>query len=82
MVKGKKVREKGKIKLSEYFKELKDGDRVCIVQEKGVVHSFPKRLQGKSGIVEKSRGNYKIIKLNDGNKEKTFIVHPVHLKKI
>lgn len=82
MVKGKKVREKGKIKLSEYFKILNDGDRVCIVQEKGVCSSFPKRLQGKSGVITASRGSHKIVKLNDGNKEKIFIVHPVHLKKI
>ena len=82
MVKGKKIREKGKIKLSEYFKKLDNGDRVCIVQEKGISFSFPKRLQGKTGIVQSSRGNFKIVKLNDGNKEKIFIVHPVHLKKI
>lgn len=82
MVKGKRIREKGKIKLSEYFKKLSDGDRVCIVEEKSVCSSFPKRLQGRSGVVSGSRGNSKIIKLSDGNKEKTFIIHPVHLKKL
>ncbi len=82
MVKGKKVREKGKIKFSEYFKKLNEGDRVCIVQEKGVCFSFPKRLQGKSGMIADTRGKYKVIKINDGKKEKTIIVHPVHLKKI
>ena len=82
MVKGKRVREKGKIKLSEYFKTLSKGDRVSIVQEKGIVSSFPARLQGRSGVVIESKGKYKVIKLNDGNKEKTFIIHPVHLKKL
>jgi len=82
MVKAKKIREKGKIKLSQYFKKLNDGDRVCIVQEKTVCSSFPTRLQGKSGIITTSRGNYKVVKLNDGNKEKNFIIHPVHLKKL
>jgi large subunit ribosomal protein L21e len=82
MVKGKRIREKGKIKLSEYLKELNDGDRVCIVEEKSVCSSFPKRFQGRSGVVASSRGKYKVVKLNDGNKEKTFIVHPVHLKKL
>jgi ribosomal protein L21E len=82
MVKGKKVREQGKIRLSNYFKQFNDGDRVSIVLEKGVSASVPKRLQGRSGIVSGSRGNYKLIKLNDGNKEKLFIVHPVHLKKL
>ena len=82
MVKGKRIREKGKVKLSDYFRKFSDGDRVSIVREKGITSSFPKRLQGRSGIVFGSRGNYKLIKLNDGNKEKTFIIHPVHLKKI
>lgn len=82
MAKGKRIREQGKIKLSEYFKTLNDGDRVCIVREKSVCSSFSTRLQGKSGVVIASKGNYKIVKLNDGNKEKTFIIHPVHLKKL
>jgi len=82
MVKGKRVREKGKIKLSEYFKTLSNGDRVSIVRERGVVSAFPTRLQGRSGVVIESKGNYKVIKLSDGNKEKTFVIHPVHLKKL
>ena len=82
MVKGKRIREQGKIKLSNYFQSFNDGDRVCIVAEKGLASAVPKRLQGRSGTVFGTRGNYKVIKLNDGNKEKTFIVHPVHLKKL
>jgi large subunit ribosomal protein L21e len=82
MVKGKRVREKGKIKLSSYFEKINDGDRVSIVEEKSVASSFPKRLQGRSGIVAGERGKFKLIKLMDGKKEKTFIVHPVHLKKL
>ncbi|MGK0208790.1 MAG: large subunit ribosomal protein L21e [Patescibacteria group bacterium] len=82
MVKGKKIREKGKIRFSDYFKSINDGDRVAVVEEKSVVHAFPCRIQGKSGVVEGTRGSCKIVKLNDGKKEKTFLIHPVHLKKI
>lgn len=82
MGKGKKVRQKGKIRLSSYFKKIDDGDRVAIVRELSVVSSFPKRIQGMSGVVESSRGKFKVIKLKDGNKMKTFIIHPVHLKKL
>jgi len=82
MVKGKRIREKGKIRLSNYFKQFNEGDRVSLVEEKSVVCSFPKRLQGRSGVVTGDQGKFKKIKLMDGNKEKTLIVHPVHLKKL
>ena len=82
MVKGKRVRTKGKIKFSEYFKELKEGDRVSIVPERGVKASFPASLRGITGIVEGFRGRYTLVKLKDKNKVKKYIIHPVHLKKI
>ncbi|MFA5061218.1 MAG: 50S ribosomal protein L21e [Candidatus Pacearchaeota archaeon] len=82
MVKGKKIREKGKLKLSSYFKKIDDGTRVAISIDKSVNHSLPKRVQGRSGVVLGSRGNSKLIKIKDGNKEKILIVHPIHIKKI
>jgi large subunit ribosomal protein L21e len=82
MAKGKKIRTKGKVKLSEYFKEIEDGSRVAVVKELSEDISFPARLQGRSGTVTGNRGTHKVVKLKDGNKEKTFIIHPVHLKKL
>lgn len=82
MVKAKKIRTKGKISFSEYFKTLNQGDRVCIVEEKAIASSFPKRLQGRSAIVSGSKGKFKLIKLNDGKKQKIYAIHPVHLKKL
>ena len=79
---GKRIRQKGKIRLSGYFKKLNDNDRVAIIREYGVRASFPKRILGKSGKVICSRGQYKLIEIMDGNKTKTFIIHPVHLKKL
>ena len=76
----KKIREKGKLGLSKYFKRLGDGDRVAIVTDVGVRASFPKRLKGMSGKVAGSRGKFKLVEIKDGNKLKTFIVHPVHLR--
>lgn len=78
----KNVREKGKLSLSSYFKKLDDGDSVAIVVNKGVRASFPKRLQGLSGKVTGSRGRFNLVEIKDGNKLKTFIIHPVHLKKL
>lgn len=82
MGKGKSIREKGKIKLSEYFKDIAKGAKVAIVAERSVANSFPERIQGRSGTVTGNRGKYKIVELKEGNKTKTFVVHPVHLKRL
>lgn len=79
---GKKVREKGKLNLSSYFKKIEDGANVALVTDVGVRFSYPKRLKGLSGKVVSSRGKFKVVEIKDGNKLKTFIVHPVHLKKL
>ncbi|MBT7706638.1 50S ribosomal protein L21e [archaeon] len=81
MAKGKPVRRKGKIRFSEYFKKLKDGDMVSVVAEKSVCSSFPKRIQGLTGKVVRSQGSFKVVELKDKDKTKTFIMHPVHLRK-
>lgn len=77
---GKKIREKGKLKLSSYFKNIDDGARVAVVDERGVRMSFPSRLRGMSGKVKCSRGKFKEVEIKDGDKLKTFVIHPVHLK--
>ncbi len=78
----KRVRERGKIKLSRYFQELKPGDKIAIVRELALQPAFPRRLQGRTAIVEKKQGSAYVVKLKDGSKEKRFIIHPVHLKKL
>ncbi|MFH0808051.1 MAG: 50S ribosomal protein L21e [archaeon] len=76
----KKIRDKGKLKLSSYFQNIDDDARVAIVDERGVRMGFPKRLRGMSGKVKTSRGKFKEVEIKDGGKLKTFIIHPVHLK--
>lgn len=80
--KGRRVREKGKIRFSSYFKKLEEGDTVALIIDAGVPISVPKRLNGRSGKVIGSRGDFKIIELNEGAKKKNFIVHPIHLRKL
>jgi large subunit ribosomal protein L21e len=80
--KGKRVREKGKLGLSSYFKKIDDGASVALVTDAGVRCSYPKRLRGMSGKVSGSRGKFKLVEIKDGGKVKTFIVHPVHLRKL
>jgi large subunit ribosomal protein L21e len=82
MNKRKKVRTKGKIRFSEYFQEFQKGDRVAVVKELNQTPKFPKTLQGRSGVVDDKRGRSYIVKINDLNKEKSYIIHPIHLKKL
>ncbi len=82
MVKGKSVRQKGKLKLSEYFKKLNIGDRVAVVTEKSTRISYPKVIQGRTGEIIGERGNFKLVKINDKDSVKTYIIHPIHLKRM
>lgn len=82
MARRKDVRTRGKIPFSRAFQNLEEGDYVAVVREPAMTPRFPKRIQGKTGIIEKKKGRSFVIKINDMNKEKRFIIGPVHLKKI
>jgi len=82
MVKRKPVREKGKLRLSRYFQKFEKGNTVAIVKEISVDSDFPKRLQGRTGVVEGMQGRSVILRIKDIAKEKTFLVAPIHLKKL
>ena len=76
----KKVREKGKLRLSQYFKKIDDGVNVAVVTNVGVRAMFPSRLKGMSGKVVGSRGKFKLVQIKTGDKMKMFIIHPIHLR--
>ncbi len=82
MVGRKNIRARGKISLSKYFQELKKGDFVAVAPEQSVPSPIPKRLKGRTGIVEGRRGTAYIIKLKDQNQEKSYLIKPIHLKKL
>ena len=82
MSKRKKIRTRGKLKLSKYFQEFKEGDNVSVVKERAIKSSFPVRLQGRTGKIQEKRGRSYFVKINDQKKEKRFIIEPIHLKKI
>lgn len=82
MTNRKPVRTRGKLQLSRYFQEFKEGDFVTVVAEKALNPSFPKRLQGRTGKIDKRIGRSYAVKIKDQTKEKIFIISPIHLKKI
>ena len=79
----KYFRAKGKIRTTDFLQQLKSGDKVCLYVEpavqKGMYHA---RFMGKIGTVKAKRGKCYEVDITDGNKEKTLIVHPVHLKRV
>ncbi len=82
MVRRKKIRTRGKIQLSRYFQDFEKGEKVAVIRERAIPSSFPVRLQGRTGTIEEKRGKAYIVKIKDQNKEKKFIIEPIHLKKI
>ena len=82
MVKRKNIRTRGKISISRYFQRLSGGENVSIDKNLSVPFNFPRRMQGRTGKVEKKRGQFYLVKIKDQMKPKTFLIHPIHLKKI
>lgn len=78
----KKIRTRGKFQFSKYFQELKEGENVAVVKEVSVSKNFPDRLQGRTGVVKEKQGKVYLVNIKDQNKEKQFLIEPIHLKKI
>jgi ribosomal protein L21E len=53
-----------------------------VVRELSQTPKFPKTLQGRTGVVDSKKGRSYVVKIKDLNKEKEYIIHPVHLKKV
>jgi len=77
----KNIRDKGKISIRRYLQSFKKGERVFLGSEpavqKGMYHP---KYYGKAGLIKNKRGNCYEVLIKDGGKEKTLIIHPIHLK--
>ena len=79
----KKVRRRGKLSLSSFFKRFKEGEKVLLKAEPAVQKGvYFRRFHGKTGIVKGKKGNCYNVLIKDGKKSKTVIVHPIHLRKV
>ena len=78
----KHVRERGAVPpLSLLMIEYKPGDKVHIKPNPAIWKGMPhRRFVGKTGTVIGKRGKSYIIQVRDGNKIKTIIVRPEHLR--
>jgi large subunit ribosomal protein L21e len=79
----KHYRTSGKISLTKYFAEYKDGDKVTLQAEpavqKGIYHL---RFHSRTGVIQGKQGNCYNVQILDGNKPKNLIVHPIHLTRL
>jgi large subunit ribosomal protein L21e len=78
----KSIREKGKVRLSEYFKELKEGDKVAFKPSLEFPCYYHRRYRGLAGKVIGKRGKCYIVEVFKGGKRKLIITHPIHLIKL
>ena len=79
----KDIRKKGKISVSNYFQSYKIGDKACLKVEsamhKGMYHP---KFYGRVGTIKGKKGKCYEILIKDKNKQKTLIVHPIHLRRM
>ncbi len=79
----KHARDKGKIPLSKYFQEFKEGDRVLLHMEPAVQDAaYPSKFHSKIGVIRGKRGSCYELTIQDHDKKKLLIIHPIHLRKI
>jgi len=77
----KDIREKGMPSASKVLQEFNKGEKVIIKIDSAVVKGMPyKRFQGREGLVLGKQGKCFVIRIKDGNMEKTVLANPVHLK--
>lgn len=74
--------QKGKISLRNFFQRFEQGDRVCLCAEPSYHRGmYFRRFHNMVGKVTRKRGYCYELLINDKGKQKTIIVHPVHLRK-
>lgn len=78
---GKHPRDRGVASPNTVLRRFETGARVAIVldpaQQKGMTHM---RFQGQTGIVQRAQGEAYVIAVRHGDKPKTLVVRPEHLK--
>tara|TARA_B100000959_G_scaffold133608_1_gene140049 strand:+ start:6866 stop:7159 length:294 start_codon:yes stop_codon:yes gene_type:complete len=76
-------RERRRPFIGRVMHSYQDGDKVAIVldgaQQKGMPH---RRFQGRTGIIAGTQGRAYVVRVLDGNMEKTVVARPEHLKPI
>ncbi len=79
----KNKRERRRLFIGRTMHTYQEGDKVAIVldgaQQRGMPH---RRFQGRTGIISGKQGRALVVKVADGNMEKTVVSRPEHLRPI
>ena len=79
----KSKKNKGKISLTRYLQKFDIGQKVILRVEPAIQKGmYASRFISKTGIVKGTQGRCYKIEIDDLGKNKTLIVHPIHLKKL
>lgn len=77
----KSLKQKGKISVQRYFQEFNVGDKVLLALEPAVQKGmYFRRFHSNVGVVAGKQGRCYMVTISDLGKQKTVIVHPVHLR--
>jgi large subunit ribosomal protein L21e len=78
----KSPRKRGLSPITYEFQEFEVGERVNIVLDPSIHRGMPHpRFHGKTGTVVGNQGKAFVVKVRDGNKLKTVVSRPEHLRK-
>jgi large subunit ribosomal protein L21e len=78
----KTPRTRGMTPITHEFRTFEKGEKVSVVIDPAVHYGMPHfRFQGKTGVVTGQQGRAFVVELYDGDKLKTVITRPEHLKK-
>jgi len=79
----KSVREKGIKPPSYLLQDYKPGDKAVLKYDPSVHKGMPhRRFYGKVGTIMGKRGKAYVLQVVDGDKTKTLIARPEHLKRL
>jgi large subunit ribosomal protein L21e len=76
-------KDKGKISIRKHLQTFKVGDKVQLVADPSYIKGlFNLKFYGKIGTIQGEQGRSYKVHLKDQKKEKSLLVHPVHLKRV
>ena len=79
----KKPRDRGKISITRALQQFEEGDLVNIVINPTIHKGMPHiRFHGKTGKIKGKQGESYIVGISDGNKSKSLIIKPEHLRRV
>lgn len=77
------LRTRGLTPINRSLQQFDEGEKVSLALDSSVQKGMPHpRFYGKIGTVTGKQGNAWLVSITDGNKEKTIIARPEHLKRV